>query len=477
MQWAGRGRAVVVTGLGAVTPLGVGARVFWERMCADASGIKVRALERAGVRRHPPRRVAGAREGQEGFRCAQRLEGAGWASVGGQALAARVPRGAGADELDASRVVPKAHVRAMGPDYIAMGLAAAGEALSESGLGEGWVPAEDARRERWGVAFGSGIGGLSETEEASQLVAAGQGRKVSPYYVPRMLVNMAAGSIAQQWGLRGPVSAPATACATGASAVGDGLRAIQSGAADVMLVGGTESCVTPLAITGFARLRALAAVDDHADIAEDVRNASRPFDEKRSGFVLGEGAAALVLEEREHARARGARVLAELVGVGSSADAFHPTQPPADGAGAARAMRAALRDAHLAPNDIDWVSAHATSTPLGDAAELRAIHAVFAHSHRLAPLPVSSAKGAVGHLLGAAGALEAVIAVQSILHNAVPHTRGLRSADKDSPPSLLLVRDRPLSAPVRHVLSNSFGFGGVNVSLIFRAPGAGVPLP
>jgi 3-oxoacyl-[acyl-carrier-protein] synthase II len=465
-----RARRVVVTGVGVVSPLGVGARLFWERMCANASGIEVRSPRNSRLKTLlsvlplPP--LHPSPPTHRGRQVLQSADG----SVGGM-LAARVPRGSGEGAFDASRVVPKAHVRAMSPEYIAMGLCAAEEALRESGLEEArGERRERGERDRWGVSFGSGIGGLEETEEAAGLVASGQGRKVSPYYVPRMLVNMAAGSIATVHGLRGPLGAPATACATGASAVGEGLRAIQSDSADVMVVGGAESCVTPLALVGFSRLRALAGVADAEDLAGDATNASRPFDRRRSGFVLGEGAAALVLEEREHARSRGARILAEVVGFGASADAHHPTQPPHDGDGAARAMRAALRDAHAAPNDVDWVSAHATSTPLGDAAELRALHAVFGHSHapRPRPLPVSSLKGHVGHLLGAAGALEAVLAVQSILNATIPHTRGLLLPDDDVPPSVDLVHTAPRPHPVRTVLSNSFGFGGVNVALLFR---------
>jgi len=452
MPWAARApparlhRRVVVTGVGLVPPLGVGAALSWARLCAG--------------------------------------DGFGADLLGGFPLA-RVPRGAAPGAWDAARHVPRADARSMSPDVIAFALAAAGEALADAALlpararaaaaladvPGGAAVGDDGRvgpyaPERVGVAVGAGVGPVEEVGAAA--VALARGERPSPFFVPRILLNMAAGSVAMRFGLRGPNSAPATACASGAHAIGEALRAVQSGAADAMVAGGTEAALGPIAVAGFARARALAG----------AAGGCRPFDARRDGFVLGEGAAALVLEAADAAAARGARVYAEVRGFGASGDAFHITSPRADGAGAAAAMRAALADGGLAPADVGYVNAHATGTGAGDAAEAAAVAAVW-RGARAGAVAVASSKGNVGHLLGAAGAAEAVFTVLALARRALPATRGLRDVDAAvaalcapaGGPLRLLGADGDARAAdgagVRAALSNSFGFGGTNASLLF----------
>lgn len=428
-----------------VTPLGVGASLSWARLCAGDSGVL--------------------------------LDGNGMPL-------ARVPRGARSGEWDSSAHVPRTESRTMNPEFIAFSLAAAGEALSDAALfperlrsqssfasiANGAVLDDDGRlgpylASRVGVSMGSGIGAVEEVGAAA--VALQKGEKLSPFFVPRILLNMASGSVAMRFGLRGPNLAATTACATGAHSIGDAFRAVQNGSADVMIAGGSEAAIGPIALAGFSRARALAASD------------SRPFDAQRDGFVLGEGAAALVLECADAARKRGARVYAEVRGFGASADAFHITSPREDGSGAAACMRAAIADGGLAPADVEYINAHATGTGVGDRAEAAGIAAVWDGAG--ARVQVASTKGNIGHLLGAAGAVEAAFTVLSLFHRTAPVTRNLREvdahvdsfSDAHGGPLVMLGRGGDGSAvkndAIHAALSNSFGFGGTNACLLFTS--------
>jgi 3-oxoacyl-[acyl-carrier-protein] synthase II len=385
-------------------------------------------------------------------------------------IAGVVPKGPGDGELqlarwsDGGRLAP----------FVAYALAAVEQALADAN----WRPRSDAQRDRTGVAIGAGMGHVDDVAGAGVLLSQAKGRRISPYFVPRMLVNMAAGHVSMAHGLRGPLAAPSTACASGAAALADAARAIRAGDADAMLAGGTEACVGEIALWGFARARALAACGDEADPSA----ASRPFDAARAGFVLAEGAGVLLLEELGAARARGARIYAELRGSGAASDAHHITAPPPDGAGAQAAMRAALRSAGLRPADIGYFNAHATGTPLGDDIEAAAIAALWAADDSNAasfPVAVSSTKGAMGHLLGAAGAVEAAVCCLALMHGVAPVTRNLEAPGVGPHAALALLRGQPAAVPLprlRAALSNSFGFGGTNTALCFAsAPHADEP--
>eukprot|EP00887_Chlorella_sp_A99_P006495 scaffold3.g6495.t1 len=496
-------RRVVVTGLGLVTPLGVGAAAVWERLVAGATGVRALREEdlpeahRAVMPQLPSQVVA----------CVPReeLEDAPWYQP-----------------EDPRRTAP----------FMQYALCAAAEALRDAG----WVPATPAQRQATGVAIGAGMSCTADLADAGVLVGGGRLRRLSPFFIPRVLVNMAAGAVSIAHGLQGPNHAAATACATGAHGIGDAARLIRAGDADVMLAGGTEACVDAVALGGFSRLKALSTRYNGAPGA-----ASRPFDTGRDGFVLGEGAGVVVLEELGHAAARGARVYAEVRGYGLSGDAHHITQPSEEGTGAALAMGRALRHAGLAPGQVCYVNAHATSTPIGerrqwgragsaawapaggaarqgrgappphalsspawrrrwarsspthasapclappagagDDVEQRAIAAVFGEAATAAarpgarpPLAVSSTKGATGHLLGAAGAVEAIFSILALHHGLAPVTLNLEAPD---PPLLAgLVAGGPARLPPgpRAVLTNSFGFGGTNASLVFATPPGG----
>lgn len=370
--------------------------------------------------------------------------------------------------------VSKRDLRTQGVDFIAFALAATQQALEDAGLG-----AEGALSPtRSGVCIGSGIGSIADTVEVAQLLAPGGAgpRRVSPFFVPRMLVNMAAGAVSMRHGLRGPNCSPASACATGAHAIGDAYRMIALGDADVMLAGGTEGCVTPIALAGFSRARALST-----GFTATPSTASRPFGTGRDGFVLGEGAAVLVLEELSAAQERGAQVYAEVGGYGMSGDAFHITLPREDGSGAALAMGAALRHSGVSSTDVGYVNAHATSTPQGDVIEAKGIaawhaeHAAVTENALDGPI-VSSTKGAMGHLLGAAGAVEAAVAVLSLRHGVAPGTAPLAASGLDpavdavgSAAGLRFVSEAtPLAPHATAAMSNSFGFGGTNAALLFK---------
>lgn len=412
-------RRVVVTGVGLVSPLGVGTRETWDGLVAGRSG--------AG-------RIT-------------RFDASDFSSR----IACEVR---GFDPLD---YADRRDARKM-DTFIQYALAAALFAAEDAGLE---TPLADP--DRVGVVISSGIGGFETIEREHRKLLEKGPRRISPFFVPAMVVNLAAGWVSIRLGARGPNSAMATACSAGAHAVGEAFRLVRHGHADVMVAGGAEATITPMCIGGFASMKALSTRNDEPE------RASRPFDRDRDGFVVGEGAGILILEEREQALARGATLYAEVLGYGMSGDAFHITAPAADGGGAVRVMRAALSEAGAAPEDVDAVNAHGTSTPLNDRIETAAIRQVFGeHADRLA---VSSTKSMTGHLLGGAGGLEAGIACLTLRHQTLPPTINYETPDPDCDLDNVPNTARP--ATVRSVLSNSFGFGGTNVSLLFRHPDEG----
>ncbi|KAJ3344197.1 hypothetical protein HDU83_005304 [Entophlyctis luteolus] len=399
-------RRVVVTGIGAVTPLADSAMATWRALLTGACGIVgLDDPEFAGL----PSRVAGRVQHPDRLR-----------------------------EL----YVPKSDLSKTTP-FMHYAYAAAHQALEDAD----WLPNSDSMKHRTGVCVGSGIGCVEEIAATALSFSEKGYRKVAPHFVPRTLVNMAAGNISIRYGFKGPNHSVSTACATGAHSIGDAMRFIQYGDADVMVAGGTEASVSPLSVAGFCRSKSLATAFN-----DSPAKSCRPFDMQRDGFVIAEGAAVVVLEEYEHAKSRGAKIYAELVGYGLTGDASHITAPPADGNGAARAMQRALEVARLRPNDIDYVNAHATSTPLGDVAETRAIRSVFGSR----AVAVSSTKGATGHLLGAAGAVEAIFTILSVKENIVPFTLNLQDVGDDVE-NLNFVKDSPSIREVRAAMSNSFG--------------------
>ena len=356
--------------------------------------------------------------------------------------------------FDPLNFVDKKEARKMGR-FIHFAFAAAQEAMAQSGLE---VTPENA--DRIGVFIGSGIGGFEIIEREHSNLIQGGPRKISPFFIPATIVNMAAGQLSIRYGAKGPISATATACATSANSIGDSVRMILHGDADAMIAGGAEAAVTPLSVGGFAAMRALSTRND------DPTHASRPFDKDRDGFVIGEGAGILILEELQFARARGARILAEVTGYGMSADAHHMTGIAPEGAGAQRSMRAALKDAAIQPEEVGYINAHATSTPAGDGNESRAIEMVFgehALSHRL---KISGTKSMTGHLLGGAGGLEAGITVMALQHQMLPPTTNLDAPDPEC--RLDYVPNQAIAHSFDVALSNSFGFGGINATLILR---------
>jgi len=356
--------------------------------------------------------------------------------------------------FDPLNFVDKKESRKMGR-FIHFAFAAVQEAMAQSGL-----QITDENSDRVGVYIGSGIGGFEIIEREHSNLLAGGPRKISPFFIPAVIVNMAAGQISIRYGAKGPISATATACATSANSIGDSARMIMYGDADVMIAGGAEASVTPLSVGGFAALRALSTRND------EPTRASRPFDRDRDGFVIGEGAGILILEELEFAKARGAKILGEVIGYGMSADAYHMTGIAPEGAGAQRSMRAALKDAKITPEEVGYVNAHATSTPAGDGNESRAIELVFgehALSHRL---KISGTKSMTGHLLGGAGGLEAGITVMALLNQKLPPTINLDNVDPEC--RLDYVPNKAVDHSFDVALSNSFGFGGINATLIIR---------
>ena len=354
--------------------------------------------------------------------------------------------------FDPTRFIEKKEVKKMGR-FIQLAVGAAEDALSSSGL---TVTEENA--EQVGVYIGSGIGGFEVIEREHRNLLEHGPRRISPFFIPATIINMASGYISIRTGAKGPNSATATACTTSAHSIGDSYRIIQRGEADVMICGGAAACITPMGIGGFAAMRAMSQRND------EPQRASRPFDVDRDGFVVGEGSGILILEELETAKKRGAPIMAEVVGYGMSSDAFHFTAPPEDGEGAFRVMRNALRDAKLNPEQIDYINAHGTSTPLGDQAETIAIKRAFGdHAKTLA---VSSTKSMTGHLLGGAGGLEAGIVVCALMNQVAPPTANLENPDPAC--DLDYIANQPRSMKLDYALSNSFGFGGTNGALIFK---------
>ncbi|KAI1625106.1 3-oxoacyl-synthase II [Exophiala viscosa] len=427
-------RRVVVTGLGAVTPLGVGVRRTWQRLLNGDCGI-VSTRHLGGEFTNIPSQVAGlvpVLPDQDGS----------WKAT---------------DHVTSTELRQTAK-------FAQYGLAASAEALKDAGFENG----KGLDSEMTGVCLGSGIGNLEELYETSLAYHQEKNyRKIHPLFVPRLLINLGAGHISMRYGLKGPNHAVTTACTTGAHSLGDASRFIKSGEGDVMIAGGAEACIHPLAIGGFARSRSLAT-----NFNDEPHLSSRPFDKDRSGFVIGEGAACVILEELEHARNRGARIYAELVGYGNSADAHHLTAPRGDGSGALLAMKKALKQAQVLPSAVDYINAHATSTPLGDAAENQAIKALMLGEHgrrKPSEINVSSTKGAIGHLLGAAGAVEAVFTVLAIHENVLPPTINLVSPGEGF--NCNNVANSAQQADVQVALTNSFGFGGTNASLCFKRAG------
>ena len=409
-------RRVVVTGLGLVCGVGNTVPEVWAGLLAGKSGmaeIKAYDLEGHSVR-----------------------------------FAAEVK------DFDPHIFVDKKEARKMGR-FIHFAMAAAHEAMQHSGLE---VTAENS--EMVGVHIGSGIGGFDIIEREHKAMIAGGPRKISPFFIPASIINLAAGHVSIKYGAKGPNEATATACTSSAHAIGDAFRTIQRGDADAMIAGGAEAAITPLSVGGFAAMKALSTRND------DPTHACRPFDKDRDGFVVGEGAGILILEELEFARARGANILAEIIGYGMSGDAFHMTGMAPEGEGCRRAMAQALNSASLSPDKIDYVNAHATSTPLGDALESKAIENVFGERAVNHTLLVSSTKSMTGHLLGGAGGLEAGITVMAMLNQIAPPTMNI--VELDPACRLNYVPNQPQDAKIDYALSNSFGFGGTNGSLVFK---------
>lgn len=356
--------------------------------------------------------------------------------------------------FDPHTFIEKKEARKMGR-FIHFAMAASAEAMRHSGL---QVTAENA--DMVGVHIGSGIGGFDVIEREHTALMNGGPRKISPFFIPASIVNLAAGHVSIKYGAKGPNEATATACTSSAHSIGDAFRIIQRGDADAMIAGGAEAAITPLSVGGFAAMKALSTRND------DPTHACRPFDKDRDGFVVGEGAGILILEELEFAKKRGAKILAEVLGYGMSGDAFHMTGMAPEGEGCRRAMEAALRVAGISPDKIDYVNAHATSTPLGDALESKAIENVFGERALNHELLVSSTKSMTGHLLGGAGGLEAGISILAMQHQIAPPTMNL--VDVDPVCRLNYVANKPQAAKIDYVLSNSFGFGGTNGSLVFK---------
>jgi 3-oxoacyl-[acyl-carrier-protein] synthase II len=356
--------------------------------------------------------------------------------------------------FDPLKFVEKKESRKMGR-FIHFALAASEEAMKHSGLE---VTPEIA--DRFGVHIGSGIGGFDVIEREHSAMLAGGPRKISPFFIPGSIVNLAAGHVSIKYNAKGPNEATATACTSSAHSIGDAFRIIQRGDADAMIAGGTEAAITPMGVGGFAAMKALSTRN------EDPTHACRPFDKDRDGFVVGEGAGILIMEELEFAKARGAKILAEVIGYGMSADAFHMTGMAPEGEGCYRAMSAAIKVAGISPDLIDYVNAHATSTPLGDALESQAIENVFGERAKNGTLLVSSTKSMTGHLLGGAGGLEAGITIMAMLEQTAPPTMNIEELDPQC--RLNYVPNKPQAAKIDYALSNSFGFGGTNGSLVFR---------
>ena len=416
-------RRVVVTGMGMLTPLGCGVETTWARLIKGESGAK--KIDRFDV-----------------------------SDIACQ-IACVIPRGDGSDGTynPDQWMAPKEQRKV--DEFIVYAMCAARQALDHAG----WKPESYEDQTNTGVLIGSGIGGIEGIADMAVTLHEKGPRRVSPFFIPGRIINLASGFVSIEFGLKGPNHAVVTACSTGAHAIGDAARMVALGDADVMVAGGTESPVNRMALAGFAALRALST-----NFNDDPKRASRPYDKARDGFVMGEGAGAVVLEELEHAKARGATIYAELVGYGLSGDAYHITAPSPDGDGAFRCMSMALKRAGIAPGDIDYINAHGTSTPLGDEIELGAVQRLVGNA--AGKISMSSTKSCVGHLLGAAGAVEAIFSILAIRDGVAPPTINLDNPSVETPIDLVPHQARQRDIDV--ALSNSFGFGGTNASLIFR---------
>jgi 3-oxoacyl-[acyl-carrier-protein] synthase II len=422
-------KRVVITGVGLVTPLGDGVDVTWKRLLAGQSGAnRISAFDPTD------------------YACQ---------------VACEVPRvdgrgGGGADiegSFDPDKVMSPKDQRRV-DDFILYGVAAADEAVRDSG----WVPESDEDKERTGVIIGSGIGGLNTIAETALELEAKGPRRISPFFIPSALINLVSGQVSIRHGFKGPNHSVVTACATGSHAIGDAMRLIQYGDADVMVAGGAEAAVCKIGIAGFIACRAVST-----GFNDTPEKASRPYDSGRDGFVMGEGAGIVVLEEYEHAKARGAKIYCEVIGYGLSGDAYHITSPAPEGEGGYRAMKAALKHARLDASDIDYINAHGTSTPMGDELELGAVERILGQAAGKATM--SSTKSAIGHLLGAAGAVEAVFTALAIRDQIAPPTLNLDNPSVQTPIDLTPHKAKPME--INYALSNSFGFGGTNASLVF----------
>jgi 3-oxoacyl-[acyl-carrier-protein] synthase II len=407
-------RRVVITGLGVVSPVGSNVETFWKNITAGKSGItRITKFNTEGF----PVQIAGE-----------------------------------VKDFDPLEYFDKKELRRTDP-FIQFAVGAAVQAVKSAGLENA-----DIDKNRVGVIIGSGIGGLSTIEEQHSILLNKGPRRISPYCVPMEIINMASGIVSIRFGFKGPNISVVTACATGTHAIGEAYRTIQYGDANVMIAGGAESCITPLGVAGFAAARALSTRNDEPE------KASRPFEKNRDGFVMGEGAGIVVLEELEHAKRRGARILAEVVGYGTSGDAYHMTAPAPEGEGAARAMENALKDANVKPEDIDYINAHGTSTKFNDLFETMAIKKVFGeHAYRV---KISSIKSMIGHLLGAAGGVEVVSCVKTIETGIIPPTINYEEPDPEC--DLDYTPNEAVKKDVRYVLKNSFGFGGTNACLVLK---------
>jgi 3-oxoacyl-[acyl-carrier-protein] synthase II len=416
-------RRVVITGLGLVTPLACGVEESWSRLIAGRSGA-------GRITRFDASHLA----------CS---------------IACEVPLGDGSNGTFNSDdwMAPKESRKV--DRFILYAMAAAEQAVRDAD----WLPQEEEDRLRTGVIIGSGIGGLSTIAETTLVLRDKGPRRVSPFFIPASLINLCSGQVSIRYGFKGPNHSVVTACSTGAHAIGDGARMIQHGDAEVMIAGGAEAAICELGIAGFAACKALST-----NFNEEPERGSRPYDRDRDGFVMGEGAGVVVLEEYEHAKARGARIYGEVAGYGLSGDAYHITSPAPDGNGGFRAMTAALKDAGLAPGDVDYVNAHGTSTPVGDEIELNAVVRLLGDAAGQATM--SSTKSSIGHLLGAAGAVEAIFCLLAIRDQVAPPTLNLDNPSIETP--LDLAPKAAVKRKIDVALSNSFGFGGTNASLVLR---------
>ena len=412
-------KRVVITGMGMVSPLGINVSQSWNRLILGSSGIRqIHTFDTQDL----PAKIAGL-----------------------------VPDDFNPDLAFSSKDQRKVD------RFITLAMAASIEAVQDSG----WVPETEEEKERTGVLIGAGIGGLPCISETAINLLQNGPRRISPFFIPASLINLAAGHVSIRFGFKGPNHAVVTACATGAHAIGDAARMIQMDDADVMLAGGTEAAVCRVGLAGFAAARALST-----NFNDTPEKASRPWDKQRDGFIMGEGAGVVMLEEYEHAKKRGAKIYAELIGYGLSSDAYHVTAPSETGDGAFRSMRMALKKASLAPETIDYINAHGTSTPLGDIVEVKAVKRLFG-DHATSSLAMSSTKSAIGHLLGASGSVEAIFSILALRDQIMPPTLNLDEPDEGL--DLNLIPHKAQEKKLTYVMSNSFGFGGTNATLIFQS--------